>query len=635
MSETQEVIYFSAIKTDTKTPFSDIKELSKSSGVEAKFIDFRLYDVVTIYTNEQNAEPVTLSKDELEIFENRDFYLDPSLKIEQVYSVEFFDIRVSPPPKLPPISVGANSLLTKIVATISPSSEVSYEPGYELFLYEFIAKQLIRAGILVGIRERDIRSELGRITSVLRIKEIIDQSYTFVVATGIEPRPAVDSKMIFHYKNKFENIDKHDRIDHANRGFLLGVVPDEIIIEFIKSKQGSNGRNVRGEFIKVNDPKEEALKEINITENIEREEDDRSIKFRAKKAGFVSEDKGTYDIKEQLEINEINFRQTGSVKTEMDSNVSLVIKEDDIFKDAIGTGVVVEAKEVNVKGNVAANAQIKSDKVKIGGQTHAKAKIEAKTADIAIHIGQVIADEVVIDRLEGGSVVAKKVKIKSVVGGQITADEIKIETLGSNCTINALELIDIKYLRGTNNRFIIDARRIKDKGYDIEGQIEKIKDFEHKILKMPKQIETKKIIIDENKASIYTIKAKVEELQAAKVVPPVTFMKKLKEYQQLVIDYNELLKDFNAKKAELKRLKDELDVMQNGIFAAKIINRSNWLELNEIKFILVDPPKEVVYPTRQNEMARVISLVKVGDEIEPKFEIKKSNDLNLLPKEKD
>lgn len=635
MSEEIQEGYFTSITTDTKTPYKDIKNLSKSSGVDANFIDFRLMNITTKYTNEKNPEPVTLSEDELEIFNDREFYLDPTLKIEQIYQVEFFDNRIYPQPKLPIIKVGTNQLLTKIVATIMPSSDIHYEPGYDTFLYEYLSKQLIRVGILVGIRENELKSELSKIASILRIKEAIDQEYTFVVVSGIEPRNPIDSKMIYHYKDKFDNVDEHDKVDYANRGFLLGVVPDEVIMEFIKPKPGSHGRNVRGEFLRVNDVKEDALKDINTTENISRKEDHISIKFISKKAGFVSEEKGVYDIQEQLEINEISFRQTGSVMTEMDSNVSLVIKEDDIFKDAIGTGVIVEAKEVNIKGNVASNSEIKSEKVKIGGQTHAKAKITAKTADIAIHIGYVEADEVVINRLEGGVVVAKKATIKSVVGGSITADEVRIETLVSNCTITALDLIDIKYLRGFNNRLIIDAKRIKNKGYDIEGHIKKINELEEQISKLPKVLEGKKAIIESNKNSIYTIKAKVEELQASKVVPPVTFIKKLKEYQQLVNDYNELLSDFNIKKDEIGKFKSELEIMQNGIFASRIVNRSNWLELNEIKFMLVDPPIDVVYSTRQNEMARVMMLDKIETKNETKFEIKKSNDINLIPKFKE
>ncbi|MGH1600155.1 flagellar assembly protein A [Campylobacter majalis] len=630
-----EIVYFTPIHADTKTPHQDIKELSKSSGVSAEFIDFRLIDFTTSYTNEKNPNPIELSKDKLKIFDDREFYLDPTLNIQQTYHVEYYDTRRVPKPVLPRINIGANNSLTKVVATISASRDATYETGYDNLLYEYIAKQLIRVGILIGIRDYELRQTLTRVSSVLRIKEMIDTDYTFNVTIGVDPRPAVDSELIYRYKNKINNIDKNDKIDHAARGYVLGVVPDEIIIEYIKPKAGGNGRNVRGEFLKTQDPKEEALKEINISENIQRLEDDKTIKFIAKKAGFVSEEKGVFDIKDELEVTEVSFRQTGSIKTEMNSNVSIVIKEDDIFKDAIGSGVVVEAKEVSVKGSVAANAKVVAERVKIGGQTHAKANIKAKDAEIAVHIGYVEADEVRIDRLEGGTVVAKNVVIKSVVGGSITADKITIETLGSNCTIKALELIDVKFLRGMNNKFIIDASMMQDKGYDVEGHVKRMNEIEDKMQKMPKILEKHKHVIDSNKDSVYAIKAKIEELSKSNVIPPVTFMKKLKEYQQLVGEYNALLREYNSIKFELNDLKTELDIMQNGILSAKVVNRSNWLELNEVKFILVDPPTEVSYLTKQNEMARVMKLAKINDDGEIKYEIRKSNDLNLLPKLKE
>lgn len=627
--EKQDIMYFSPIQADTKTPFSDLIDVAKSQNIDPQFVDYRLIDIITTYTDETHIDPVNIKGKELEIFEDSIFYIDESLNIDQTYHVEYFDIRQAPQVKLPKISIGANSSLTKVVATIHATKDLEYVNGYENLLYEYIAKQLIRVRILVGVRDDDLKKKLSKVASVLRIKEMLDQDVNLVITTGVLAKKPTDTQIIYHYKNNLNNI-KNDKIDYASRGFLQGVVAGEVIIECIKPKNGRNGRNVRGEFVKMPEPKEDGLKDINVnTQNIDRIEDDDSIKFIAKKPGFVSEKGNIYDIGDQLEINEISFKDTGSIQTSMDSNVTLFIKEADIFKDAIGTGVVVEAKEVNVRGNVAANASIIADDVVIGGQTHGKARIKARVANISVHIGFVEADEVSIDRLEGGEVIANKVRINSVVGGSITAKEVIIETLGSNCTITACSLIDVRYLRGMNNRFIIDASKMRDESDEIPRQLEKIKSLESILDKIPKKLEVKKTIIDENKASIYTIKSKVEELQNAKIIPPITFMKKLKEYQQLVNDYNELLLDFKNKKAEHKILKDELDIMQNGIFSAKVINRSNWLELNEVKFIVIDPPTEVTYIAKQNEMVRIMTLTRRDN----KFEIKKSNNLDLIDKE--
>ena len=169
---------------------------------------------------------------------------------------------------------------------------------------------------------------------------------------------------------------------------------------------------------------------------------------------------------------------------------------------------------------------------------------------------------------------------------------------------------------------------MKERSDETDEQLNKIEEIKRELSQMPKRLEAKKTVIDENKDSIYTIKAKVEELSRAKVIPPVTFMKKLKEYQELVNDYNALLKEFRSKKEQVAALRAELEMMQNGIFSAKVINRGNWIELNEIRFVLVDPPQNITYSTKQNETARVISLEKVENfDGKVEYKVKKSNQL--------
>ncbi len=620
--------FLSPVQVETPTPYAKLKELSKQSQIPIEFIDFRIKNILTTYTNEQNSDPVLVGQDDLRIFDDNDFFLDPTLAIEQKYEVEFFDTRINNAPKLPKISIGVNPLITKIVATIHKSNECVYETNYEQKLFDYIAKQLIKAQILIGIRVGRSKEDLTKIASVLRVMDQIDQDYTINFASGVNPIKAIDAKTIYYYKNKLDSLKKDDKIDYANRGFLFGVAAGEVIMEQKRSHAGRDGRDLRGKFIKTPDPKEDGATDISVTENIERKEDAEGVKFIAKKAGYVVENKGTFDIEERLEINEVNFKTTGSIQAGVDTNVTLVVKETDLIKDAIGTGVIVEADDVQVKGNIGANAIIKANEVTIGGQTHQKAKIYAKNANIATHIGYVEAENVEIDRLEGGSVLAKKVKVKSVVGGSITAQIIQIETLGSNCTITAAHLIDIKYLRGTGNRFIIDASKMKERSDETDEQLDKIEEIKRELSQMPKRLEAKKTVIDENKGSIYTIKAKVEELSRAKVIPPVTFMKKLKEYQELVNDYNALLKEFRSKKEQVADLRAELEMMQNGIFSAKVINRGNWIELNEIRFVLIDPPQNITYSTKQNETARVISLEKVENfDGKAEYKVKKSNQL--------
>ena len=594
----------------TSTPYISLKELSKQHSVPVEFIDFKILDILTYYKNKDNEEPVFVPEENLDFFDDNAFYLDETLEIEQVYDVEFFDVRLNAVPKLPKIEIGVNSTVTKVVAKVKATKDCEYEQHYEDKLFEYIAKQLMKAQILIGIRIGKLKDELKQIASVVHVKGELDKDYMLNIT-----------------QDKIDAIKEEDKVDYADRGFVFGVAQDEVIMEEKKSHEGQNGRDARGKLLAVEKPKEDTGKEIIISENIERVENDDSIIYIAKKSGYVVEKNGSFDIEERIEINEANFKTTGSIQAGTDTNVTLVVRETDTIKDAIGTGIIVEADEIEVKGNVGANAMVKANEVIIGGQTHQKAKIYAKNAKISIHIGKVEAENVEIDRLEGGNVVAKRVKINSVVGGSITAQNIQINTLGSNCTITASHLIDVRYLRGTDNKFIIDTSKMPESAEATQEQLNKIEETKAELASLLKNIETKKNVINENKDSIYTIKAKVEELSKAKVIPPVTFMKKLKEYQGLVNEYNTLLKIFKDKKELLATLKDELEIMQNGIFSAKVINRGNWVELNEIRFVIVDPPQNVTYISKQNETAHAITLEKIGDGDEAEYKIKKSNKL--------
>ena len=162
----------------------------------------------------------------------------------------------------------------------------------------------------------------------------------------------------------------------------------------------------------------------------------------------------------------------------------------------------------------------------------------------------------------------------------------------------------------------------------VEVYLTKLNELQTAAEKMPKELESKRNAIDENRAAAYTIKQKIDDFRANKITPPVTFIKKLREYQQLIGEYNDLLSEYRDKRNKITDLKERINDLQDGAFEAKIINRGKWREFNEIKFKLVDPPREIVYNAKEHEIAQVISLQKVEDEDgEIDYVIKKNNDL--------
>lgn len=620
--------FLAETEVETANPYGEILNLAKHFGVDSKFIDFDIMEIKTECKVVGESQPRQVPAEKLNIFDDDKFFVEKVESIKQNYLVKFYDTRQVKPTPLPNVAINANKNLTKILATVSQNADTVYFKEFDKKLINFIYKKLIKVGILVGIRNKTMLEEVAKIYSVLRVKEFIDKDYSFVVTAGVNVNPSADDALVFHYKNKNKSTDENDKIDYSNRGYLLGVTENELIFEYVKLREGANGRDVRGKLLPTQKAKATIAKMPEHTENIYSKEDEEGIKFFSKKSGYVQEEKGVFDIKDELDVNEISFKTTGSVDTGLDTNVTLNVKEKDLTKDAIGTGMTVEANEINIEGNVAANAVVKANKVVIGGQTHAKALIEAKDAKIAVHIGSFDGEYVEIDRLEGGKVKAKKVVIKSAIGGEIIAESVIIDTLVSNSNIIIADTLEIKKLKGVNNKILVDFSMIKNTGEQINERMAKIKAIREQIVKMPRTLESKRCVIEENKGPINVIKAKIEELKSTNNTPPVTFMKKLKEYQQLVHEYNALLKEFREKKAVIAELKSEIANIQDGIFNSKVINHSNWREFNEIKFRLVDPARDITYSTRENEIARVITIAKVETEDgDIDYVVKKNNNV--------
>jgi len=619
-------VTFSPIIIDTQDVAKELKSIATVNNVGLEVVDFKILKTTTLYRQSPEEEWLEAGEEAKTLFNEDDFFLNPNLQIEQHFKVEIFDTRnAQEAVVLPPVSLGANKNLTKVVVTIKKCVDIRYSSQFETALIEAINKKKIKAKILVGIREGVMRQEVKKISSSVRINNIVEKDHTFVVMEGIDPVMPVNDAFIMHYKKKVNAEDKQGRVDYSRRGYLEAVGEGEVILEYVKPQEGSPGKTCRGTFLPVNEPKIANEKAITVTENIIKKEDDKTIRYIAKRSGYVTESGGSYDIQDQMEIGEINFKTTGSIEAGLDRNVTINIKESDAFKDAIGTGMSVESTELNVDGNVGSQANIRARTVRIGGQTHMTSTIWADTATISVHRGTVEGTEVTVERLEGGKIIADVARVKSVIGGEIIARQIYIQTLFSNAQITTSELVEIQELKGIDNKFLVDPTSSKAFKDETASLREKITQLQKNLDALPKQLENKKSVIDKNKQSVEMIKEKIEELKAEGKKPPVTFMGKLKDYQQLVNEYNLMLKAVKDYRFQLNDYKEELNQVQSKIFSAKIINHSPWKEYNEIKFKLISPAIEVEYNTKNHEISKVISLVQTSDD---GFKINRSSQLS-------
>lgn len=605
---------FKSIVIDTTNVIKELKNVAISNHLKPTDLAFKLLRTTTYYSDEK-SENNEMNEEELKLLLDDSFLLNPNLKLTQHYRVEIYKIddQEDDHTLLPDISLSGNKNLTKIIAMVAQSHDVKYTSKLEEKMIEDIQIKKIKAGILVGIRDLNMYKEVKKIVANVRVNGIIDQNQTFVACQGVDEVPSINDDLIFHYKKKINAKSTDGKVDYSKRGFILAVDQDECIIEYIKPQLGTPGRNCRGAFLTVKEPRKTNDAPISITANLTKKESETSIKYIANRGGYVNFEKGTYDIQEQMEINEISFRSTGSIDASLGSNIKINIKEKDILKDAIGAGMSVETTEVHVEGNIGSGAKIKAKIADIGGQTHQTAYIEADKIIIAVHRGEANGIDVEIDRLEGGKVIGETVHVKQMIGGEIIAKIVKIDNLMSNAKITASEILEVTELKGTNNKFIIDPSVTKEFNELIESINKKIEKLEEELKAYPRQLSAKKEFIEKNKPMAEMVKDKIMELRRSNIEPPVTLFAKIKDFQEKVIDYNNFLQTFKDKKEELHEYREELNKVQNKVFTAKIINHSAWKEFNEVRFRLISPPKDVTYNPKEHEIAREITLKDMGN----------------------
>lgn len=604
---------FKAIIVDTTNVIKELKHVATSHHLKPTDLSFKLLKVSTFYTDDK-SENNEMGEEEMKLFLDDAFLLNPNVKFTQHYRVEIFKSNVKPSlEELPEINLSANKNLTKVVATVLKNHEIKYTSRLEEAMIEDINIKKIKAGILVGVREQNMHKEIKKLVANIRVNGIIDQNYTFVVAQGVDEVAPINDDLIFHYKKKVNAKSVDGKVDYSKRGYILAVEQDECIIEYIKPQIGTPGRNCRGIFLPVKEPRKTNDIPISITSNIVKKENETSVKYIANRGGYVNFEKGMYDIQDQMEINEISFRSTGSIDANVLSNIKINIKEKDILKDAIGAGMSVETTELVVQGNVGSGAKIKAKIVDIGGQTHQSAYIESEKITIAVHRGEANGEDIMIDRLEGGRVFGDKVYVKQMIGGEIVAKTIKIDNLMSNAKLTASEIIEITELKGNNNKFIIDPSVTKEFNEQIEDINKKLQKLEEELKAFPRQLSVKKELIEKNKPMAEMVKEKILELKRSGVEPPVTLFAKIKDFQEKVVEYNALLQTFKDKKEYLHELQKELSVVQMKVFSAKIINHSVWKEFNEVRFRLISPAREITYNPKEREIAREITLKDMGN----------------------
>jgi len=595
----------------------ELKTAAKSHKLNVSQLDFDILSFTTYIKSDEyqgDEEWVEVDKDILKKLKDKDFLIQEDLEIRQVYEVRIKPLEEESKDELDLLITG-NKAFTRVSIVIKGTSVLDY--SQELFsgLVELFNKKKLRLGLLVGIFDDCMRNDLKDL--VLKLKEEMSLKDDFKVrlCECIDPIPSIDDNLIFHYKNKGHKEDEKGRVDHSQRDFLFPVTENELLIEYVKPKEGKAGRNCKGQYVGVEEPTDDHAKDLKFSidqKTIKRSEDKNAIIYLAMKNGYIDFKNNTFEVAENLDVDEISFKKTGSISAGKETNVKINVKENDSMKDAIGSGVKVDVAEANIEGSVGDGAEIRGGSVKIGGQTHKSSIIDVEQAEINVHKGYVKAKDVKISRLENGKVEAEVVRISEVIGGEVRAKEIYVDTVKSHAFLNASKLISINAITGDDNRFIVDPLALSESADLITNIKQAIENLHKDIEAQEKQFKKFKeeLVILSRTAQLLTGRIMQAKEEGRK--PEIGDMIRLKEFKAKNSEIKTLQDAITNKKAKLKKFEKDLAKLQEAIFDARIVNTGTWSGFNTIKFRLVNPDREIEYSPRGFE--REIFLVEDGDD---------------------
>lgn len=616
-STSNKVISPTVIRTQNIT--QELKSIAESNKIRIDTLDFNILDVQTytrIKEEKEEAEWNIIENHELHELDDEKAILNPLFEIKQMYEIEIFSINQDDKQLFNnmKIAVGANASKCKVYLSIAAGSSLVFDTDLEKELKNLINKRKIRAGILINVFDEMVNDVVSQIVDKTKadVKIVYENKETILIGESYEPTPTIDDAFIKHYE-KTDNIDEITKVDYASRGFIESVKNEELLLEYIKPKMGEPGRNCRGQYMEPKEPVVKNEVSFSIDGTIKELNEEDSIKYIAQEGGYISFESGVYSIKNDMDIDSIDFRTTGNIISGVDSDVSISVKETDGQKDAIGSGMSVEVTEINIEGNVGSNAHVIAVTASIAGQTHGSSTVKADELDINVHKGKAYGKKIKITRLEHGEVDGDEVNITQAMGGQVRAKEIDIDICNSHIQATASKRIEIQRLQGSENIFTIDPliKRLAQEG--LEENQEEIKILEKELADGEKELVKYNKMLKGGSASFLDIKKRLIEYKRKGVKAPISFVQKYKQFTQIQARYEELKDEQLVKLDNLKLKTIKTAAFQDNILDARVINRDHWLGYNEIRFKLVDPPIELVYKPEQGSTEKIFGLVELND----------------------
>lgn len=562
---------------------SDIRiELAKVADtfkVDPQFVGFELLAVeVLLDRNDKNGFQV-VTKEEMQQLEDEELFNTDSFKIKQRY-----DIRIKPVESQPQISLRISPFGDKMRLRFGEGVSLLDEDIFYEEMMREIEAQMAFEGIIIR-RRNDIKQRLiSEVKTLIQNQTLPPCEIDILESVVYSPHREAYSEFLIPCEDRYR--DYKEAYFAVNKG--------EDIVAFHKAKPSSSGRNLYGEFIlatQIDLMHTHSFPKFKNDE-VEQIEHGECVFFRSLIDSYVRLKSNEIDFYRQNEFSHINANSTPPLLGGMGKNLTLTIRASNSSQDAIGEGVVLEAANIKIIGNVAKNARIQANEIEIEGSTHQESEIIANRAKIKTHCGNLIADEAMIETLDQGFVQSESIYLDLCQEGEVLSKEANIKKIASNNKVTISYRLHVGNIEGENNIITISSLAYH-KTKDLIDVLVKKKNF---LINSAKEVYSKyhKIL-----ASVKKSKPLIEQIEGAQEVIREQMMQN-KDIAEAYGRHHTMIKDLRMFRQELfdyqqfiEKTVNNLVQIDEEVLNAQIYCDKSWGEDTKLIYQREFPKKQV------------------------------------------
>ncbi len=346
--------FTSQIVKNCKDIRAELENFSKTHKIDSQLVWFEILNIQTLI-----KEYDTFKLMPQENLDDEDFYNQDYFQIIQQY-----DIRIIPKEQDIHITLKLSPFANVASLFLHEHCLVSDTEVFFKALFGRVETLLAYEGVIIRRRQ-----ELQEIIKE-HIARIMDKELSlpceFVLQQAKRYHPQQEAFFDFLPKKEWEEENK------AVENAYFAVNKGDIVVLFHKSQESKSGRNLFGQYVvptKLNLLENTTLPKFNPQE-IEMIEEEEKILFISLLNAYASIRDGEIVFYAQNEFHHIDILSTPPLLGGTTKDIVLNISSLDPQKDAINSGVILEASKINVVGNIGSNVKLRAMEIVIEGQTH-------------------------------------------------------------------------------------------------------------------------------------------------------------------------------------------------------------------------------------------------------------------------